>query len=52
MKIMIFALNDLVSYETLNKKLMKIYEDWNNIYVLSRYEEFTDNDLIYFEVYK
>ena len=27
MKVMIFALDDLVSDETLNKKLMKIYKD-------------------------
>jgi hypothetical protein len=50
MKVMIFALDDLVSDETLNKKLMKIYEDWNNMYIISRYEEFDENDLNNFEV--
>ena len=50
MKVMIFALDDLVSDETLNKKLLKIYEDWNNMYIISRYEEFDENDLNNFEV--
>ena len=50
MKVMIFALDNLISDETLNKKLLKIYEDWNNIYIMSRYEEFTEEDLNNFEV--
>ena len=50
MKVMIFALDNLISDETLNKKLLKIYEDWNNMYIMSRYEEFTEEDLNNFEV--
>ena len=50
MKIMIFVLDDLVEDNTLNKKLMKVYEDWNNMYLMSRYEEFSKKDLENFEV--
>src|SRR6185436_755032 len=50
MKVMIFALDNLISDKTLNKKLLKIYEDWNNMYIMSRYEEFTEEDLNNFEV--
>jgi len=50
MKVMIFALDNLISDETLNKKLLKIYEDWNNMYIMSRYEEFTEEDLNNFKV--
>lgn len=51
MKIMIFVLDNLISDETLNKKLLKIYEDWNNMYIMSRYEEYDENDLKNFEVF-
>lgn len=52
MKVMIFVLDNLDIGESIQNKLLKLYEDWNNMYILSRYEEFTDNDLIYFEVCK
>ena len=52
MKVMIFVLNNLNISESLNKKLLKVYEDWNNMYTISRYEEFSENDLIEFEVCK
>ena len=50
MKVMIFALDNLISDESLNKKLLKLYEDWNNMYLMSRYEEFDEDELNNFEV--
>jgi hypothetical protein len=50
MKIMIFVLDDLTEDNDLNKILMKVYEDWNNMYLISRYEEFSEKDLENFEV--
>jgi hypothetical protein len=50
MKIMIFVLDDLTEDNDLNKTLMKVYEDWNNMYLMSRYEEFSEKDLENFEV--
>jgi hypothetical protein len=52
MKVMIFVLDNLNIGETIQKKLLKLYEDWNNMYLLSRSEEFTDSDLNEFEVFK
>ena len=52
MKAMIFVLNNLNIGETIQKKLLKLYEDWNNMYLLSRSEEFTDSNLKEFEVFK
>ena len=52
MKVMIFVLDNLDIDESVQNKLLKLYEDWNNMYLLSRYEEFTNNDLKDFEVYK
>src|SRR5260364_303379 len=52
MKVMIFVLDNLDIDESIQNKLLKLYEDWNNMYLLSRYEEFTDNDLKDFEVCK
>jgi hypothetical protein len=50
MKIMIFVLDNLISDESLNKKLLLLYESWNNMYIMSRYEEFDNNNLNSFEV--
>ena len=50
MKVMVFALDNLISDEMLNKKLLKLYEDWNNMYIMSRYKEFDEDDLNNFEV--
>ena len=50
MKVMIFVLDNLINDKTLNKKLLKVYENWNNIYIISCNEEFDDNDLKNFEV--
>ncbi|KAF0538636.1 zn-finger domain-containing protein [Gigaspora margarita] len=38
--------------EFIQNKLLKLYKDWNNMYLLSQYKEFTDNDLKDFEVPK
>ena len=50
MKVIIFVLDNLNISESLNKKLLKLYEDWNNMYIISRYEKFSDKDLNDFEV--
>ena len=42
MKVMIFVLDNLDIDESIQNKLLKLYGNWNNIYLLSRYEEFTD----------
>ena len=47
---MIFVLDNLIDNKNLNKKLLKLYEDWNNMYIISRYEEFDKNNLKEFEV--
>ncbi|KAF0430077.1 hypothetical protein F8M41_005574 [Gigaspora margarita] len=46
---MIFVLDNLDIDESIQNKLLKLYEDWNNMYLLSRYKEFTNNDLKDFE---
>jgi hypothetical protein len=50
MKVMIFVLDNLDISESINNKLLKLYEDWNNMYILSRYEEYSNNDLNNFKV--
>ncbi|RIB22378.1 hypothetical protein C2G38_2174152 [Gigaspora rosea] len=45
MKIMIFVLDNLNIGKTIQEKLLKLYEVWNNMYILSHYEEFTESDL-------
>lgn len=52
MKVMIFVLDNLNIGKTIQEKLLKLYEVWNNMYILSRYEEFTESDLNDFEVCK
>ncbi|KAF0375119.1 hypothetical protein F8M41_012766 [Gigaspora margarita] len=52
MKVMIFVLDNLNIGKTIQKKLLKLYEVWNNMYILSHYEEFTESDLNDFEVCK
>src|SRR5260364_149239 len=52
MKVMIFVLDNLDISEAIQNKLLKLYKDWNNMYLLSQYEEFTNNDLKDFEVCK
>ena len=50
MKVMIFVLDNLDISEALNKKLLNLYEVWNNMYIMSRFEEFDDQSLKDFEV--
>ena len=50
MKVMIFVLDNLNISKTIQVKLMKLYENWNNMYLLSRNEEFSESDLVNFEV--
>ena len=50
MKVMIFVLDNLDISEALNKKLLNLYEVWNNMYIMSRSEEFDDQTLKDFEV--
>src|SRR5260363_305519 len=52
MKVMIFVLDNLNRDESIQNKLLKLYEDWNNMYFLSQYKEFTDNDIKDFKVCK
>src|SRR2546426_11075644 len=52
MKVMIFVVdnlydgdNDAVENFVTNDDLTKLYESWNEMYILSRSEEFSENDL-------
>ena len=57
MKVMVFVVDNLYEENTKNvknyinnKKLVEIYEKWNEMYEISRNEIFKDSDLIKFEV--
>jgi hypothetical protein len=50
MKVMIFVLDNLNIGETIQEDLLELYESWNNMYLLSRSEEFSESDLVDFEV--
>ena len=57
MKVMIFVIDNLYKENTkkvknfiANKDLVKLYEMWNNMYKISRYEIFKQSDLNKFEV--
>ena len=59
MKVMIFVVdnlydgdNDAVENFVTNDDLTKLYESWNKMYILSRSEEFSENDLEKFNVSK
>ncbi|KAF0377359.1 zn-finger domain-containing protein [Gigaspora margarita] len=49
-KVMIFVLDNLDISESLNNMLLNLYEVWNNMYIISRFEEFDDQNLKDFEV--
>ena len=58
MKVMVFVVDNLYEENTKNvknyinnKKLVEIYEKWNEMYEISRNEIFKDSNLIKFEVY-
>ena len=57
MKVMIFVIDNLYEENTRNvenfvnnKNLVELYEMWNEMYEISRYEEFKDSDLTKFKV--
>lgn len=57
MKQMIFVLDNLyngndkgVDNFISNNELVKLYESWNKMYIISRYEEFSEADLNKFQV--
>jgi hypothetical protein len=59
MKVMIFVVNNLygkndkiIENFVSNENLAKLYESWNEIYILSRSEEFSESDLVKFKVIK
>ena len=59
MKVMIFVVDNLydenddeVDDFVDNNDLTELYEKWNEMYILSRYEEFSENDLAKFKVSK
>jgi hypothetical protein len=59
MKVMIFVVdnlydenNDSVENFVSNYNLTKLYQHWNEMYILSRLEEFSESDLVKFNVSK
>lgn len=59
MKVMIFVVDNLydenngsVENFVYNHNLTKLYQHWNEMYILSRLEEFSESDLVKFNVSK
>jgi len=55
MKVMIFVMDNLYEDKDVenfvkNEDLVKIYEAWNEMYVISRFEVFKESDLVKFQV--
>lgn len=57
MKVMLFVVDNLYDQNTndtegyvKNKDLAILYQNWNEMYMISRYENFTESDLIKFQV--
>ena len=53
MKIMIFVVDNLyddIENFVKNEDLAKLYETWNEMYAISRYEMFKESDLVKFRV--
>ena len=57
MKVMVFVVDDLYKENTKgvenfiqNKDLTQLYETWNEMYIISRYEMFKESDLDKFKV--
>ena len=57
MKVMLFVIDNLYTQNTNNaedfinnKDLTSLYQKWNEMYVISRYEKFTESDLAKFQV--
>src|SRR5205085_11139850 len=57
MKVMLFVVDNLYNQNTNtedyveNKYLVSLYQNWNEMYIISKYEKFTESDLIKFQVY-
>jgi len=59
MKVMIFVIDNLYDEDddtvknfVSNYDLAKLYQCWNEMYILSRFEEFSESDLVKFNVSK
>ena len=58
MKVMIFVIDNLYDEDDTvenfvsNYDLAKLYQCWNEMYILSRFEEFSESDLVKFNVSK
>ena len=59
MKVMVFVVDNLygkngkaVNNFISNNDLVKLYVSWNEMYILSRFEEFSESDLVKFKVSK
>jgi hypothetical protein len=55
MKVMIFVMDNLYENKDVenfvkNEDLVKLYEAWNEMYVISRFEAFKESDLVKFKV--
>ena len=50
MKVIIFVLDNLNISDSLSKKLLNLYKSWNNMYLISQYKEYDENELNQFEV--
>jgi len=57
MKVMLFVVDNLYNQNTNNtedyienKYLTRLYQNWNEMYIISKYEKFTESDLIKFQV--
>ena len=57
MKVMVFVVDnlydgndDVIDNFVNNDDLAKLYESWNQMYILSRSEEFSETDLVKFKV--
>ena len=58
MKVMIFVINNIYDddkqskeYVIKNRELAELYEMWNNMYEINRYEKFSESDLKKFKVF-
>jgi hypothetical protein len=57
MKVMLFVVDNLYNQNINNvedyienKELTSLYQNWNEMYLISKYEKFTESDLIKFQV--
>ena len=59
MKVMVFVIDNLynndiwnIEFFVKNIELTILYQEWNEMYIISRYEEFSESDLKKFKVKK